>query len=87
VLCANLLARSGRVGERIARLREAFDGRALALPPSASGNVVVFGAAGATIDLAAAELRRAAARLRRDTGLALAGTIARLAGTRERLLL
>ena len=79
LLATNLLSRHG-LEASVARMREAFDGEALALPPCKSGNVVVLAAHEAELDLDPGELATRAVALRLATGLDLAGTIARLAG-------
>ena len=80
VLATNLLSRSRGVAPSLARAREAFAGRALSLPPCASGNTIVLAATGDPIDLAHDELAAAARRLKADTGLNLLPTLARWAG-------
>lgn len=75
----NLLSRSRGVGQSAARLREAFDERALVLPPSEPGNIVALAAVGRPICERLEDLRASAAALKAKTGLDLAPTIARLA--------
>lgn len=79
ILATNLLSRHRGVDASLARLRETFQGRALALAPCASGNVVALAAQGAPIDLDAHALAERASELRRDTELNLQPTIDRLA--------
>jgi spermidine synthase len=81
MLATNLLTRHRGVEASLARLREAFDGRAMALPPTASGNVVVLAAVGAPVDLSPASIAPRADALRRETGLGLAATLNRIART------
>ena len=83
MLATNLLTRHRGVEASVARMREAFDGRAMALPPSASGNVIVLAATGAPVDLSASSLAPRAQRLRGETGLGLAATIHRIAQQRR----
>ena len=74
----NLLTRTRTAAASVRRMREAFDGDVLELPPSAAGNVVmVAGVNRASLD-AAAELRARAKRLKAGTGLDLSATLARL---------
>ncbi len=81
LMVVNLLGRSRGFKASVACIREAFDDRALALPSCASGNVIVFAAAGEPVCAPFTELRAAAAKLRRETGLNLLPTLARLTGT------
>lgn len=78
IMSVNLLGRSRGFRQSLERLREVFDGRSVALPRSAFGNVIAFGSAGDAIEVTFAELRSAAAKLRRNTGLNLLPTIARM---------
>jgi len=80
LLVVNLLTRARGIAGSLERIREAFDGRARALPTSTSGNAIVVAAAGDRVDLSRAELTIAARALQRDTGLNLLPLIARLAG-------
>jgi spermidine synthase len=77
VLATNLLSRSRGVAPSLARVREAFDGRATAFPPCASGNTIVLAATGEPIDVAADELGVLARRLKAETGLNLLPALAR----------
>ncbi len=79
MLAANLLTRRRSVGPVLRRLREAFEGRVVALPPCGAGNTVVLASADRDLALDPAALRERAARLARETGLDLAPTLARLA--------
>lgn len=78
VLAVNLFGdrRGFRAG--VERIRAAFDGRCLALPACAGGNVIALAAAGAPLAVPLAELRRRAVELKRTTGLDLAPTLRRL---------
>jgi spermidine synthase len=75
----NLLRRTRGCEPSIARMREAFDDRVLALPPSASGNTIVLAATGVRRKLERPALVAAAADLRAATGLNLLRTVGRLA--------
>jgi spermidine synthase len=87
----NLLSRNQASRASVERMRAAFDGRVLALPACASGNVIALAAAGDPVDVAYDELGRAAKVLRKETALNLLPTLARLqhgqAGRGERLRL
>jgi len=74
LLAANLLTRNHGYRGSLERMQAAFGERAFALPMCASGNVVLIGAAGETVEATGAELTLRARRLRRDTGLDLTGT-------------
>jgi spermidine synthase len=74
----NLLGRARRHADSVARIVDAFDGRAAAFPLCDNGNVIVFAAAGAPVSRTIVELRERAATLRAETGLDLASTISRL---------
>jgi spermidine synthase len=78
LLVTNLLSRSRGIGPSLERMREAFDGRACALPRTAGGNTIVLAANGAPIDMAHADLGAAARALRQCTALNLLPTLARL---------
>jgi spermidine synthase len=77
ILATNLLGRRG-VEPTLARMQRAFDGRAMALPPCGSGNVIALAATGAPAELDARVLNARARALRESTGLDLAGTVGRL---------
>ncbi|HLW05096.1 MAG TPA: fused MFS/spermidine synthase [Azoarcus sp.] len=62
----------------LARIREVFGDRVLALPPSPSGNVIVLAAVGDAIELPVDALHDRAERLRQRTGLDLRSTLVRL---------
>jgi spermidine synthase len=78
LLAANLLTRTRGVKAALDRLREAFEGRALALPPCGSGNTILLAAGDEPVDVACGALAAAARALKRDTGLNLLPTVARL---------
>ena len=78
VLAANLMTRDHGIRGSLDRVRAAFDGRALALPMCASGNVIIVAAGGEAVDIPGIELARRARRLHRETGLCLQPGVARL---------
>ena len=75
----NFLNRHRGLAASLARMDEAFDARACALPPCSSGNIIALAAAGAPVDRSLDELRAGALELKRDTGLNLLPTVARIA--------
>ena len=75
MLAANLLTRHRSVTPVVARLREAFDGQVLVLPPCGAGNTVAVASNGREIRLDRAGLRDAALKLKAETGLDLAATL------------
>ncbi len=77
-LAANLLSRRRGFAAAVARLREAFDGRVLVLPPGESGNTVALASADADPSEGRERWRAAAARLAAQTGLDLSPTLDRL---------
>ena len=79
ILATNLLTRHRGVDASVGRMRTAFGDRALALPPSASGNVIAIAARGAAVEMSSAVLHIRAKALREETGLNLAPTVARMA--------
>jgi spermidine synthase len=82
MLSVNLLDRRKGAKASLERLRAAFDGRVLVLPPCEAGNTVAIAASGAPIRESFDELRDAAAGLREKTGLNLLPTLARLTQAR-----
>jgi spermidine synthase len=78
MVSVNLLTRTRSAAPSVRRLREAFDGDVLELPPSEAGNVVAVAGPAALLAQPAAELRAHAKRLKAATGLDLAPTLARL---------
>jgi spermidine synthase len=78
-LVANLLDRGRGVGASVARIVDAFDQRALILPPSDSGNTVAIAAGGRSVTVELLQLTDRARELKRATGLNLAPTVARFA--------
>ena len=81
LLAANLLTRNRGIKGSLDRVRVAFDGRALALPTCASGNVVIVAAAGDPVEVPGVELVRRARHLRLETKLDLTPTVRRLRET------
>jgi spermidine synthase len=78
MLVSNLLSRRKDFRNSVASMQNAFEGRVLAMPPCAAGNVVALAMAGRDVDLRLADLRAEARRLKRDSGLNLLPTLARL---------
>lgn len=81
VMAANLLTRQHGIRGSLARVRAAFEDRAVALPMCESGNVVILAAAGEAIEVQGAELLQRARRLRSETALNLVPTVTRLVAT------
>ena len=79
MLATNLLTRSRSVAPVARRLREAFEGRVVVLPPCGAGNTVAIAARDGEMNLDPGELRDPARRLKEATGLDLAPLLARLA--------
>jgi len=79
MIATNLLTRHRGVDASVARMRGAFGDRALALPPSPSGNVIALAARGEPVEMSGMALRLRADALREATGLNLAPTVGRLA--------
>ncbi|HET7731464.1 MAG TPA: fused MFS/spermidine synthase [Usitatibacter sp.] len=78
MLSVNLIDRGRGVARQVAALREAFEGRVLALPPSNDGNCIAVASALRPLPGDPAELEPAVAALKAETGLDLAGTVERL---------
>ena len=74
VIATNVLTRKHGYRGSFEKLQAAFAGRAMALPTTESGNVILLGAAGEPIDVDVDELLRRARRLRKDTHLDLVTT-------------
>ncbi len=70
--------RRGAAAASAARIAAAFDGRALALPPSNDGNTIAIAAAESGASTTIRRLRARAAVLRNRTGLDLAPSVKRL---------
>lgn len=71
--------RRGAANASAARIASAFDGRALALPPSTDGNTIAIAAEGKGAGATIAQLRTRATALKNQAKLDLSPTIARLA--------
>jgi Spermidine synthase len=81
MVAVNFLDRRKGAKAGIDRLRQAFEGRVLALPACEAGNTVAIAATGPRWSESFAQLRRAAGRLKEETGLNLLPTLARLEGS------
>lgn len=81
VLATNLMSRTRGVQPSLERLRAAFDGRALAMPPCESGNSIGVAAVGDWIHLPLRELNARARKLKMDAGLNLLPLAARIAAS------
>ena len=69
VCVVNLFGRHASYARNLARIGRAFDGRVLALPPTAAGNVVAFAFSGPPLAVGWRELRARASTLRNRYGL------------------
>lgn len=78
LLAANLFGRTRGFGASLARLADAFAGRAFAFPSCDSGNVIAVAATGDVIAVDMASLRDRAAQLKNLTGLDLRPTLTRV---------
>lgn len=78
IMAVNLLGRSRGYAASLERLREAFDGRALAFPSCASGNVIALAATGDPIRIALDDLKEQAEAMKEETGLNLHPTLTRI---------
>jgi spermidine synthase len=78
IMAVNLLGRSRGYAASLERLREAFDGRALAFPSCASGNVIALAATGDPIRIALDDLKEQADAMKEETGLNLHPTLTRI---------
>jgi spermidine synthase len=78
IMAVNLLGRSRGFKASVARIEEAFEGRALAFPSCDSGNTIAFGVAGDSVDIALDDLREQAMKLKERTALNLLPTLTRL---------
>ncbi|MDO8786593.1 MAG: fused MFS/spermidine synthase [Sulfuritalea sp.] len=83
LLCVNLLSRRKDFSKSVARLQDAFDGRAIAFPSCDSGNAIALGKVGPGDTPSLEQLKAAATHLKRETGLNLLPTLARLAQSRH----
>lgn len=75
---ANLLSNQKDSAQSKQRLLDAFDGRALALAPCASGNVIALAHVGACFSATEAELYANSLKLKDETSLNLSNTVAKL---------
>jgi spermidine synthase len=78
LLAVNLLRRNRAHKVGIEGLREAFDGRAFAFPPTDGGNTIAFAANGRPIRISFAALMESAGMLKSETRLDLLPTLERL---------
>lgn len=83
LLVANLLSRRGGHAGSLARLREAFEQRALLFPSLDGGNAIAVAAHGEPIALRLDELKQQARTLKLETGLNLLTLLARLEQARS----
>lgn len=83
LLCVNLLSRRRDFSKSVARLKEAFAGRAIAFPSCDSGNAIALGSVGVSSAPTFEELKAAAKVLKQASGLNLLPTLARLAQSRH----
>ena len=79
IVATNLLTRHRGADASVERMRSAFGGRAMALPPSTSGNVIAIAVRGAPVEMSPPVLQLRAKALREATGLNLAPTLGRIA--------
>ncbi|MCB1887983.1 MAG: fused MFS/spermidine synthase [Rhodocyclaceae bacterium] len=78
LLATNLFGRSRGFKASVERLKEAFDGHAVAFPSCDSGNVVALAARSETAPTDATEMRARAYALKEKSGLDLRPTVSRL---------
>lgn len=78
MLATNLFGRSRSYAAPLKRLAEAFEGRTLALPQCASGNVIALATRGREIALSPAILKERAGHLKSAAGLDLSPLLKRL---------
>lgn len=78
LFCVNLLGRDRGFKASLARLHEAFDGRLLCLPSSASGNAIVLASVAPPAEIALDTLRERAVALKAETRLDLLPSLTRL---------
>ncbi|WP_442771048.1 fused MFS/spermidine synthase [Zoogloea ramigera] len=78
LLVVNMFGELRGFKTQLQRLRKAFDGRVLALPPCPSGNVVAFATAGEVVEVPAELLHGRATALEAGTGLKLGPSLKRL---------
>ncbi len=78
VMAVNLLGRSRGYSASLARMREAFETRALAFPSCDSGNVIALAATGGHIRISLDDLKEQAQELKKNIGLNLLPTLTRI---------
>lgn len=78
LLAVNLLGKNKGFKESIERIRHAFEGRIIVLPPCESGNTIVFACGDESIDTTLDKLREKAEKLKENSGLDLLPSISRL---------
>lgn len=78
IMAVNLLSRSHGYKESVARIKTAFEGRALAFPSCDSGNTIAFAATGESIAIALGDLKEQASAMKAKIGLNLLPTLSRL---------
>jgi spermidine synthase len=83
LLCVNLLSRRKDFTRSVARLQEAFEGRAIAFPSCDSGNAIAMATVGRAPARSLDDLKVAAKRLKQATSLNLLPTLARIAQSRH----
>jgi len=83
LMSANFLTRRRGIAASETRMREAFDGHVVVIPPPEAGNTVTVMSVDPPIDATLDELRARATRLREAAGLNLLPALARLAGSRQ----
>ena len=83
LLCVNLLSRRRDFRQSVARLEDAFAGRAIAFPSCDSGNAIALAALAVAPAPTFEDLKAAALHLKKTTGLNLLPTLARLAESRH----
>ena len=79
MMAINLLTRHRGAALSVERIRQAFDDRVLAIPPSEAGNAVAIAAVGRSIEASFGDLRTSARTLQAATGLNLLPLLTRLA--------
>ena len=83
LLCVNLLSRRKDFGKSVTRLKDAFEGHAIAFPSCDSGNAIALAAIAVSPAPTFEDLKTAALRLKRASSLNLLPTLARLAESRH----
>ena len=78
LLCVNLLGRNKGFEASVARIRQAFDGRAVIFPSCDSGNTIAFATSGKHVEVSLDDMRARATQFKKDLKLDLLPTITRL---------